>query len=107
MRRRWALPFSRRMFEVPVVARSTDALAPFVRPSHLAQFRSTCRSSERGLHGRTVWHVNSTADGGGVAELLHQVLGYATASGITCRWLVIEGDEDFFRVTKRIHNHLH
>ena len=95
------------MYEVLVVPRSVDALVPYVRPSHLARFRSTCDSSRRALHGRTLWHVNSTADGGGVAELLHQVLGYVTATDIDCRWIVIEGDEEFFRITKRIHNHLH
>ena len=45
--------------------------------------------------------------GGGVAELLHQVLGYLLDGGVRCRWLVIEGDQDFFWVTKRIHNRLH
>ena len=42
-----------------------------------------------------------------VAELLHQVLGYLLDGGIRCRWLVVEGDQDFFWVTKRIHNRLH
>jgi trehalose synthase len=42
-----------------------------------------------------------------VAELLHQLLGYVAECGISCRWMVLEGDQDFFRVTKRIHNRLH
>jgi trehalose synthase len=42
-----------------------------------------------------------------VAELLHQLLGYVAECGIRCRWMVLEGDQDFFRVTKRIHNRLH
>jgi trehalose synthase len=64
------------------------------------------RAAER-LEGRTLWHVNSTAEGGGVAELLHQLLGYIVGGGIACRWQVVEGTEDFFHVTKRIHNRLH
>ena len=56
---------------------------------------------------RTVWNVNSTAHGGGVAELLYSLVGYARGAGIDTRWVVIAGDADFFRVTKRIHNRLH
>src|SRR5215207_2056564 len=59
------------------------------------------------LEGRTLWHVNSTAQGGGVAEMLHTVLGYLAGAGIRTRWQVIEGDDEFFEVTKRIHNLLH
>jgi trehalose synthase len=59
------------------------------------------------LRGRVVWHVNSTARGGGVAELLHSLLAYARGAGADVRWMAISGNPDFFRVTKRIHNHLH
>ena len=59
------------------------------------------------LHGRCVVNVNSTAAGGGVAEMLHVLLGYVRGIGIDTRWLVIEGRPDFFDVTKRLHNHLY
>jgi trehalose synthase len=59
------------------------------------------------LRGRVVWHVNSTARGGGVAELLHSLLAYARGAGVDVRWMTISGNPDFFRVTKRIHNRLH
>jgi trehalose synthase len=59
------------------------------------------------FRGRVMWHVNSTARGGGVVELLQSLLAYTRGAGVDARWAVIEGDEDFFRVTKRIHNHLH
>ena len=52
-------------------------------------------------------NVNSTASGGGVAEMLHVLLPYARGAGIDVRWLVIEGDAPFFAITKRLHNHLH
>jgi trehalose synthase len=42
-----------------------------------------------------------------VAELLRSLLGYLAGAGIDTRWLVIEGDPDFFGITKRIHNRLH
>lgn len=57
--------------------------------------------------GRAVWHVNSTARGGGVAELLQSLLGYTRGCGVDARWRVIGGGPDFFTVTKRLHNHLH
>jgi trehalose synthase len=57
--------------------------------------------------GRAVWHVNSTARGGGVAELLQSLLAYARGGGVDTRWVVIGGNPDFFLITKRIHNRLH
>jgi trehalose synthase len=59
------------------------------------------------LAGSAVVCVNSTATGGGVAEMLHVLLPYVRGVGIDTRWLVIEGDERFFAITKRLHNHLH
>jgi trehalose synthase len=95
------------MHEVPLTSRPIDALAPFARRAHLARFRSIRDDAAAGLNSGTLWHVNSTAEGGGVAELLHQVLGYVIDGGIACRWAVIDGDPEFFRITKRIHNRLH
>lgn len=59
------------------------------------------------FEGRTVWNINSTARGGGVAEMLQSLLAYARGAGVDARWAVISGNPDFFMVTKRIHNHLH
>ena len=58
------------------------------------------------LAGRTVWMVNSTALGGGVAQLLRTLLPYWKGAGIDVRWVVLRGSGEFFRVTKRFHNHL-
>jgi trehalose synthase len=57
--------------------------------------------------GRAVWHVNSTARGGGVAELLQSLLAYARGGGVDTRWVVVGGNPTFFGITKRIHNRLH
>jgi trehalose synthase len=56
---------------------------------------------------RTVWCVNSTAQGGGVAEMLASLLAYTSSVGVDSRWVVIHGNPAFFRLTKRIHNRLH
>jgi trehalose synthase len=59
------------------------------------------------LRGRSVINVNSTAAGGGVAEMLHVLLGLIRGIGVDARWLVIDGNPEFFEVTKRVHNHLY
>ncbi len=59
------------------------------------------------LRGRAVVNINSTAAGGGVAEMLHVLLGYVRGVGIDTSWLVIGGEPEFFDITKRIHNHLY
>jgi trehalose synthase len=56
---------------------------------------------------RRIFNVNSTARGGGVAEMLRSLLAYARGAGIDTRWLVVGGDPGFFAITKRIHNRLH
>ena len=69
--------------------------------------RAAMVRSHRVLDGRVVWNVNSTARGGGVAEMLVSLLAYAHGAGVDTRWAVITGTEPFFAVTKRIHNNLH
>jgi trehalose synthase len=64
-------------------------------------------SGSETLQGRVVWNVNSTACGGGVAELLRPLLGYSRGGGVDARWVVITGNPEFFEITKRIHNRLH
>jgi trehalose synthase len=61
----------------------------------------------RELEGRVIWNVNSTAKGGGVAEMLWPLLRYSRGTGVDARWMVISGDREFFPITKRLHNHLH
>lgn len=60
-----------------------------------------------GLKGRRINMVNSTAVGGGVAEILNRLVPLLNELGISVQWEVIKGGEDFFEVTKKIHNALH
>jgi trehalose synthase len=69
--------------------------------------KRTVARSQALLAGRVVWNVNSTAYGGGVAEMLRSLIAYSRAAGADARWLVMGGEPDFFRITKRIHNNLH
>ena len=52
-------------------------------------------------------HVNATATGGGVAELLHGLVPAQATAGATVGWAVIGGDARFFAFTKRLHHLLH
>jgi trehalose synthase len=63
--------------------------------------------AHRVIGRRVVWNINSTAAGGGVAEMLISLLAYAHGAGVDARWEVISGNEAFFEITKRIHNNLH
>jgi len=59
------------------------------------------------LEGKAVQNINSTAVGGGVAEILLRMMPLLKQLGIDARWDVIKGDERFFAITKKIHNALH
>lgn len=60
------------------------------------------------LRGRTLWMINSTARGGGVSEMLPGIITHLRELGVHTEWVVIESDDDeFFQVTKRIHNMIH
>ncbi|MFC2000505.1 glycosyltransferase [Chloroflexota bacterium] len=56
------------------------------------------------LAGKVVQHVNSTHDGGGVAEILRRMVPLMQGLGIDTRWNIIKGDQRFFRTTKKFHN---
>ncbi|MBN2481486.1 MAG: glycosyltransferase [Bacteroidales bacterium] len=56
------------------------------------------------LKNKTWCHVNSTFEGGGVAEMLKSVVPIANGLGINCRWYCIEGSDNFYSITKRFHN---
>jgi hypothetical protein len=57
------------------------------------EFAASIPRARKMFAGRVVWHVNSTARGGGVAELLQSLLAYARGTGVDARWCVIGGGE--------------
>ena len=67
----------------------------------------TAKEAKTLLGKRIVWNITSTARGGGVAEMLTSLLPLARGAGVDARWLVLRAEEDFFGITKRIHNRLH
>jgi trehalose synthase len=95
------------MREVEVSAVPLQRLAQVVPPERAALLDAAADRANQLLAGRTVWNVNSTAQGGGVAEMLQTLLAYGRGAGIDTRWAVLAGDERFFAATKRLHNLLH
>lgn len=59
------------------------------------------------LKGKVIQHVNSTAVGGGVAEILNSMVPLLRELGVDTKWELIKGGEQFFEVTKKFHNALH
>jgi trehalose synthase len=84
-----------------------DAFDAVIGAERAREFERTLAQARRRQGEHTLWHVNSTSSGGGVAEMLHSILGYLVGAEIRCRWLVIEGSDEFFTITKRIHHLLH
>jgi trehalose synthase len=93
--------------EVEVPPLDPTRFEPLLDPEQASTFARDLELAALRLEGHTFWHVNSTSSGGGVAEMLQSVLSYLQGGGVTTRWMVIDGDDEFFAVTKRIHNLLH
>jgi len=97
----------RRLQEVDVQALDAARLEPLIGPDRTARYEAVAEATESLMRGRSVLNVNSTATGGGVAEMLQTLLAYGRGAGLDIRWLVIRGDPEFFEITKRIHNGLY
>ncbi|MEW6050421.1 MAG: glycosyltransferase [Candidatus Zixiibacteriota bacterium] len=82
--------------------RSLDAYESVVGPSTIRQLRQL---GER-LAGARVVNVNSTREGGGVAEILDWMVSLMIELGLDASWEVIDGNGKFFEITKSIHNGL-
>ena len=96
-----------RLQEVDVQALDAARLEPLIGPERVARYEGIAEATESAMRGRTVLNVNSTAAGGGVAEMLQTLLAYGRGAGLDIRWLVIQGDAGFFEITKRVHNGLY
>ncbi|MCE3286585.1 MAG: glycosyltransferase [Gaiellaceae bacterium] len=104
MRDTSALPATLRTEVRPI---DPHRLGPLIGAERLEALLQTATDVRRRLGARRIVNVNSTATGGGVAEMLATLLGYARGVGIEAEWLVIEGGPEFFEVTKRVHNGLY
>ncbi|GAB7044412.1 MULTISPECIES: glycosyltransferase [Catenuloplanes] len=78
------------------------AFARLIGPERTVRLRRAAEEIRERLAGGTLWHVNSTPAGGGVAEMLQTLLPVYTELGVRARWAVIGGTDEFFRITKRL-----
>lgn len=88
------------------------SLDEYAESMHLSgevgELKATANELAGTLRGRTVWHVNSTARGGGVAEMLPRLVGVLRELGVATKWAVIGTRKlPFFDLTKRMHNLIH
>lgn len=60
----------------------------------------------RGLWRKNILHINSTYQGGGVAEILSNLIPLMNYTGINTDWRILHGTPDFFTITKKFHNAL-
>jgi trehalose synthase len=67
---------------------------------------STIYKKSRRLSGKHILHINSTYQGGGVAEILGSVVVLMNDVGIDVGWRILFGTPDFFAITKKFHNAL-
>ena len=87
---------------ISVGKQSISAYAPILGEAKIEELRSQAA----GLRGARVLHINSTAYGGGVAELLRSHIPLLQSLGIDAEWRIIRGDDAFFTLTKGFHNAL-
>lgn len=87
---------------VPVPPKQLDDYASAASVDAIERLREVARP----LQDARVLHVNSTAFGGGVAELLSTQVPLLADLGMEVAWAVLLGSEEFFAVTKSIHNGL-
>jgi trehalose synthase len=93
--------------DVDVIPRAVVRLGRIIGERRLARLEDAAARARTALDGAAVWNVSSTAAGGGVAEMLHLLVGYGEGAGIDTRWVVLDADGEFFEITKRLHNRLH
>ena len=87
-------------FTVPAAAVPYDRYAPLAPPETTEELKFIAQE----LKGLRVLHVNSTAAGGGVAEILQSMVPLMKGLGIDADRIVVDPPPEFFQVTKQIHN---
>lgn len=93
------MDISPNLTKVDLSDKSLDDYAPIV-PETVSQIRQLSGK----LKGLRVTHINATSVGGGVAEMLKSIVPLQRNIGLDSNWYVIPPNQDFFKVTKEIHN---
>lgn len=93
--------------EVEVATLDPARLRPVIGARRYSSLQEKGEDFRVWFGGTKIWNVNSTAMGGGVAEMLQILVGYGRGLGLDVRWVVLRGDAEFFAITKRLHNRIH
>lgn len=88
--------------EVEIVVKHLEDYRPIVGDEAIEEILDLAAP----LRGARVAHVNATDYGGGVAEILQTLVPLMRDAGLDAHWQVIEGNDEFFNVTKAFHNGL-
>jgi trehalose synthase len=96
-----------RVSEVPVTPLALNAFSDLLPADRRERAEAQLEHLRRRLGRRAIVSVNSTATGGGVAEMLPRLLGYERGAGLDARWFAIGAAAEFFAVTKQLHHLLH
>lgn len=88
--------------KVEIGTKSLEDYRPIVGEEVIEEIRTLAEP----LHGARVVHINATAFGGGVAEILQTLVPLMRDVGLDAHWQVIEGADDFYTATKAMHNGL-
>lgn len=102
-----------RFYDSPVGALFVRSVQ--LQPKELDDYREvvgesaieSLRAAAEPFRGKRILHINSTAYGGGVAEILASLVPLTRSLDIDAHWQVIDGNEEFFWITKTIHNGMH
>src|SRR5215218_8830351 len=90
---------------LPLVNVGTKRLADYATIASRGLMDEIRRLAEP-LAGSRVLHLSATAFGGGVAEIAYTLIPLMGDAGLDVEWRIIRGQDEFFDVTKRIHNAL-
>lgn len=88
------------MIKTDLTSISLDSYREIVGPAEISKLHRAAES----LVGAKIYEINSTSLGGGVAELLRTYVPLMRDLGINAEWLVLPPDEEFFGITKALHN---
>ena len=88
--------------KIGVGTQSIDSYVSIIGEEKVDELKSLAAK----LNGARVLHINATAYGGGVAELLRSHIPLLRSLGVDAEWMIIRGDEPFFNITKAFHNAL-
>ena len=91
------------MHAVPITAQKRLAdYAEVIGEQRYEQLRTLAKAAK----GRSMLHINATAYGGGVAEILQNLVPLLRDAGVDAHWAVLDAPPAFYDITKKIHNAL-